>query len=169
VDPQHAGYYAAPIGSLSLNDELTASGKVCFTSAAVDSGLLLGWFNSYTAIGAPPANFVGVLVEGPSRIGHYFRPVLGASTDERAIAESGPIIHPDNKPRTWSIAYDPKANDGRGRITAALDGESVSLDVSASARKANAVLDHFGVVSWHRGGHYVEMYFDDITYSVKRK
>ncbi|NUM54930.1 MAG: hypothetical protein HUU46_14885 [Candidatus Hydrogenedentes bacterium] len=166
VDPEHAGYYGAPTGRLTMNDKLTASGKVSFRRAAVDCGLLIGWFNSHTAIGAPPNNFVGVLVEGPSRIGHYFRPVYGASDDQRGIQDEGPIFNPDGKQRTWSVVYDPDANAGHGRITATLDGESVDMDLPETARKGNAVFDRFGIVSWQRGGHYVEMYFDDITYTA---
>ena len=69
-----------------MNDELKASGKVCFQRAAVDCGLLIGGFNSNTAIGAPPNNFAGVLVEGPSRIGHYFRPARELPIDARSTA-----------------------------------------------------------------------------------
>ena len=163
--PEHAGYYGAPTGRLTMNDELKASGKICFKRAAVDCGLLIGWFNSNTAIGAPPNNFVGVLVEGPSRIGHYFRPVYGTSDDKRDIKGEGPLFNPDSTQRTWSIHFDPKANDGQGRITATLDNESVYLDIPEAARKGNATFDHFGIVSWQRGGHYVEMYFDDVVYT----
>jgi hypothetical protein len=166
--PEYAGYYGAPVGHLTLDNELRASGKVSFRRAAVDCGLLIGWFNSNTPIGAPPNNFVGVLVEGPSRIGHYFRPVYGSSDDQRAIKEEGPIFNPDSQQRTWSIHYDPKASEGNGRITATLDNESVYLDLSKAARKGNASFDRFGVLSWQRGGHYVEMYFDDLSYTIAK-
>ena len=167
-DPEHAGYYGARVGRLTMNDELKASGKVSFQRAAVDCGLLIGWFNSHTAIGAPPANFLGILIEGPSRIGHYFRPGYGTSDDQRAIQGEGPILNPGKSPREWTIHYDPAANDGHGCITATLDNESVQFDIPEAARKGNAVFDHFGFVSWHRGGHYVEMYFDDLKYTAAK-
>lgn len=166
--PEYAGCYGAPTGRLTMNDKLAASGKVSFQRAAVDCGLLLGWFNSHTIVGAPPQNFVGVLIEGPSRIGHYFRPAYGTSDEQRAIQSEGPIFNPDKAQRTWSIVYDPEANGGHGSITATLDGETVTMDLPESARKGNATFDHFGVVSWNRGGHYVEMYFDDVMYTVMK-
>jgi len=164
--PQNAGYYGAPIGSLSLDQELVARGRVCLRAASSDSGVLLGWFNSLTSIGAPPANFVGIFIEGPSRIGHYVRPAYGTSNDIKDLMATGPIIRPDGKPHEWTFRYSPNANEGRGRITMSLDGESVSMDLKAGARGGNAAFDRFGLVSWHRGGHFVEIYFDDISYSA---
>ena len=57
--------------------------------ASADSAVLIGWFNSETHIGAPPKNFVGIMVEGPSRIGHYFRPVYANAEGQHEIMEIG--------------------------------------------------------------------------------
>jgi hypothetical protein len=165
--PQDAFSYATPVGQLSLNDELKASGKLCLRAAAADSALLLGWFNSFTPIGAPPANFVGILIEGPSRIGHYVRPVLGTSEGQKAINDVGPIIRPDGRPHDWTVHYSPQDNEGRGRITVTLDGHATALDLPQGARKGNAAFDRFGFLSWHRGGHFVEVYFDDVSYTAR--
>ena len=167
AQPQNAGYYAAAVGRLSLDIELVASGTVCLRGAASDSGILVGWFNSLTAIGAPPANFLGILIEGPSRIGHYFRPAYGTSDDIKAVAEKGPIIQPDGKPHRWTVRYAPAANEGRGRITVTFDDESVSMDLKEGARKGNAALDRFGFVSFNRGGNYVDIYFDDLVFTAQ--
>jgi hypothetical protein len=163
--PENACYYGRPVGRLTLDHELKASGSVCFSAAAADSALLVGWFNSRTFIGAPPVNFVGILVEGPSRIGHYFRPVYGTSDDVKHIMEEGPVIRPNADPQEWTLHYDPQANDGNGHVTVTLDAETVSIDLPPEARKGNAVFDRFGFVSWHRGGHFVEMYFDDLVFT----
>lgn len=165
--PQDAFVYGTPVGPLSLNDELKACGKLCLCAASADSAILLGWFNSLTHIGAPPANFVGILIEGPSRIGHYVRPVYGTSEDQKAIQDTGPIIRPDGKPHSWTVHYSPQGNQGRGRISATLDGQPVVLDLPEGARKGNAAFDRFGFLSWHRGGHFVEMYFDDVSYTAR--
>ena len=61
--------------------------------------------------------------------------------------------------------YSPNANDGRGRVTLTFDGESASLDLREGLRKGNTLFDRFGFVSWHVGGHFVEIYFDDLTFS----
>ena len=47
-------------------------------TAGPDSDMYLGWFNG-AGTGQEPAdaaNFVGVHVGGPTRIGHYFIPTL---------------------------------------------------------------------------------------------
>jgi hypothetical protein len=167
TQPDQACYYGVPIGRLTLDQELEASGKVCFRAAAADSAVLVGWFNSRTFIGAPPANFLGILVEGPSRIGHYFRPVCGSSDDVKCVAPEGPVIRPDSRPHTWRLHYDPTASDGHGRVLVTLDDESVAWDLPPEIRAGNAAFDRFGFVSWHRGGHFVEIYFDDLTYSAE--
>lgn len=164
--PQNSFYYAAPVRGLSLDRELEASGKVCLCAAAADSAIFVGWFNSHTYIGAPPNNFLGILIEGPSRIGHYVRPVRGSSDDVKQVMSQGPVIFPDGNPHTWTFRYQPEAGDGRGRITVAFDGESVSMDVSEAARKGNAAFDRFGFLSWNRGGHFVEIYFDDLVWTA---
>jgi hypothetical protein len=167
VKPENAAYYGVPVGRLTLDDELRASGKVALCGASSDSGVLIGWFNSLTPIGGPPSNFVGLFVEGPSRIGHYFRPAYGTATGMCDTMNDGPVIHPDSVSHSWTLHFDPKAGDGHGRITVGLDDETIAMDVPANAMKANAVFDRFGLVTWHYGGHFVEIYFDDLTFSSR--
>ena len=156
------------MGRLTLDQGLKASGKVCLRAGAADSAILVGWYNSRTPIGAPPANFLGVLVEGPSRIGHYVRPAYGTSDDIKGVLGEGPLIRPDSQPHTWTLHYDPASTGGTGRITVTLDGEAISLDVTPEARKGNAAFDRFGFLSWHRGGHLVEIYFDDLEFTASK-
>ncbi len=167
--PERAFFYAAPIEALTLDIGLVASGRISLHSAAADSAVLIGWFNSHTAAGAPPANFVGVLIEGPSRIGHYFRPVYATSEGQGVVKPTGPLIRPDARSRTWHIHYDPTAADGQGVVRVTLEEETVELELGAGARQANAALNRFGVVSWHRGGHHVELYLDDLSFTAARK
>jgi hypothetical protein len=164
MHPENASYYAAPTGRLTLDDRLEASGRVCLQSAGVDSAVLVGWFNSRTFVGAPPANLLAVLVEGPSRVGHYFRPCYGTSDDLKEVKGEGPLIRPDGTAHEWTLRYEP-GPDGGGHIVVTLDDAQVSLEVPAVARKGNAVFDRFGMVTWHRGGHFVEVYFDDVSYT----
>lgn len=99
---------------MSLNDKLEASGRLCLKGAAADSAILVGWCNSYTPIGAPPANFLGCLIEGPSQVGHYIRPACGDSCERRIVKDTGPIIRPDSLPHGWTLRHDPKVADGNG-------------------------------------------------------
>lgn len=164
--PENACHYGTPVSSLSLDDELEASGKMSLTAASADSAILLGWFNSHTPVGAPPLNFLGVLIEGPSRAGHYFRPAYGTSDNLKSVLREGPIVRPDSRSHEWSFHYRPEMNGEGGRITVKFDGESVNLDLPETARKGNAAFDHFGFLSWNRGGHFVEVFFDDLTYTA---
>ncbi len=166
TEPQHACYYAGTVEGLSLDCGLAASGKAALRSASSDSAVLVGWFNSHTPVGAPPPNFLGILIEGPSRVGHYFRPVYGTSDEVKAVAQTGPIIKPDGTPHTWSLRYSPSANDGHGQVIVTLNEETVTLDLVSGARKGNAAFNRFGIVSWHRGGHALEIYLDNLAYSA---
>jgi hypothetical protein len=136
------------------------------TASAADSAVLIGWFNSHTPIGAPPLNFLGVFIEGPSRVGHYVRPAYGTSDDLKGVLSEGPIVWPDSKSHEWALQYNPDANDSLGRIVVTFDGEFVELDLSEEARKGNAAFDRFGVLSWNRGGHFVEVFFDDLAFTA---
>ncbi|MCA9433827.1 MAG: hypothetical protein KC940_25120, partial [Candidatus Omnitrophica bacterium] len=66
----------------------------------------------------------------------------------------------------WKLVYDPEANNGLGEITVQLNGEKVSLPLRPGAREGGAEFDRFGMVTFLRGGHHVEIYFDDLTYTV---
>lgn len=166
IHPERASFYGVPIGTLSLDEELRASGKLCLRGAAADSAILVGWFNSLTAIGAPPANFLGILIEGPSRVGHYVRPLCRNSEEVLARLDKGPILRPDRRTHEWVIRYLPHADNERGRMTVSLDGSSVSLPLPEGMRNGNATFDRFGFLSYQRGGHFVNIRFDDVSYTA---
>jgi hypothetical protein len=167
-------YYAAKTEPLTLDDELFASGTVSFNGQGSDSGVWLGWFNSAskkarTGVESkfPPTDLLGIIIEGPSRIGHYFRQGYRAGNGEGNIAETGPVIHPDGKPHKWSMHYDPKAGEA-GRIDLTFDDQKLSVDVRLKDRKAGAKFDRFGLFNVQEGGHYVEVYVDDLTFTARK-
>jgi len=129
AEPEHAFYYGMPIGKLSLENELKASGRVAMKNAAPDSAILFGWFNPLTSIGAPPMNFLGIFIEGPSVIGHYVRPILRNATEDIARLASGPVIRPDGTRHRWTLHYVPGPKGQPGKVTMALDDETIELDV----------------------------------------
>ena len=165
--PEDSGYYADVVGPLSLEQPLHAEGRVAMTKAGADSAVLIGWFNSKTPIGAPPNNLAGIMVEGPSRIGHYFRPLYSNSKGDSALQQEGPVLRPNSKSHNWTLDYDPNGAGGNGRITVTLDGESVSIDMKPGVKKAGASFDRFGMLSWQTGGHHVEVYLDDLKYTAE--
>ncbi|MGH9363224.1 MAG: hypothetical protein ACRD2T_15040, partial [Thermoanaerobaculia bacterium] len=145
-------FYAAPVGPLALADELSASGNIAFRRAGSDSAVYLGWFSGAEKRGkaaperqAPQRSLLGILIEGPSRAGHYFRPVYRTAAGEGAGLDQGPIIRPDGKPRRWSIRSMPRGAGGAPRITVALDGESCSLDLAPAHLAQGARFDRFGL------------------------
>jgi hypothetical protein len=168
-------YYASRIGLLSLEDELFASGTIKFDGAGSDSGVYLGWFNSHTKTNkmssdheAPQKNLLAVLIEGPSRIGHYFRAAYGTATGEGVMDQAGPIIRPDGRSHRWFLRYSPQSQGG-GQITVQLDGETRILAVSPEHRKQGASFDRFGLFNMQVGGHFVDISLDDLNYTAKSK
>lgn len=166
--PQETLMYGTPVGELSLRQELKASGKMCLKAAGADSGLLFGWYNSLTPIGAPPVNFVGIFVEGPSAVGHYVRPVVRSADETALVVPRGPIIRPDGKPHAWAIHYMPGPKGQAGKVTVTFDDATVSADVPPQLIAGGAAFDRFGFLNWHRGGHYIEAYFDDLEYTAQK-
>ena len=166
-DPELSAFYADQIGHLTMDHALEASGKVAMIRASADSAVLIGWFNAETYIGAPPSNFVGIMVEGPSRIGHYFRPVYANAEGQSEIMNTGPVIKPSSASHQWRLSYTPDANSGNGQITVTFNDETVSLNLKPGTRKTGANFNRFGILTFQRGGHFVDIYLDDITYTVQ--
>jgi hypothetical protein len=176
------GYYADRVGPLSLNDHLQASGKIVLQTAAQDSGMYFGWFNSAEKEYCPTqaGNFLGVKIGGPTRVGHYFLPAYatakhtpiqfkgneGHAVNVSIEARSGPVIVPE-KMYEWTFDYDPQANDGNGSIQLTLGDQSVSLKLKDGDKAKNATFDRFGLFTNHIGGSFVKVYVDDVKYTVK--
>ena len=166
-DPELSAFYADQTGHLSMEHTLEASGKVAMRRASADSAVLIGWFNVDTYIGAPPSNFVGIMVEGPSRIGHYFRPAYANAEGQSEIMKTGPVIKPSSASHQWRLAYTPDTNDGNGEVTVTFNDETVSLNLKPGIRKTGADFNRFGILTFQRGGHFVDIYLDDISYTVQ--
>lgn len=161
------GWYADPVGPLTLDDKLEASGKVMLAIGAPDSAVALGWFSSKAEQDVPAnkSNFVGVLITGPTRVGHYFLPQCATALGNLNKVKRGPVLVP-GKPHDWKLVYDPAGNDGNGEMRVTLDDETVSLDIAARHRREGAAMDRFGMVSMSPGGSMVKIYFDDLSYTA---
>jgi hypothetical protein len=146
-----------------------------------DSAVQFGWFNSAEKEYSPQqaGNFLGVKIGGPTRVGHYFAPAY-ATTQASRVEQvegrqhplnvsvergEGPVLVPQ-KVFQWKISYDPNANAGRGAITATLGDQSVTLSLKPGDKAKSATLDRFGLFSMNRGGSYVKIYFDDLSYTA---
>jgi hypothetical protein len=159
-------YYADRVGPLSLENRLEAKGKVVLKVGAPDSDMYLGWFSSRNKDKSAdePGQFVGVHIGGPTRVGHYFIPMVVLAKDVRGKVDSGPVLQP-NKVYDWTFVYDPDGADGRGAIRVTLGSESVTLDLRKGVKAEGASLDRFGVFTSTIGGQLVKVYLDDLTYT----
>jgi hypothetical protein len=160
-------YYADRVGPLDLQHKLEASGKVHLVTAGPDSDMLLGWFNSDSKKSktGDERNFVGVHVDGPTRIGHYFNPSFASAKGSRGKVEKGPIVVP-GKTYNWSLVYDPAANHGNGELKTTLGDQSVTLALKPGQKNEGARLNRFGFFTTTIGGQMVKIYFDDLEYSA---
>ena len=167
-------YYAAKTEPLSLDDELFASGTITFRGAGSDSGAYFGWFDAETKKDPavkeldPAKNILAIFVEGPSRIGHYFRPEVHAANGEGVSAEAGPIIRPDGRVHRWELRYSPSGASGIGEVTVKFDDRVQSIALKPEHRKLGAKFDRFGIFNCQTGGHYVDIALDDLRFTKGR-
>jgi len=147
---------------------LFATGKIAFHGAGSDSGVYLGWFNSASKTNksvsdhnAPQTNFLAVLLEGPSSVGHYFRPAYGTAGGQVVIQDNGPIIRADGRVHDWSLRYSPAS----GEIVVRLGDEKRALMMKPEHRTDGARFDRFGLFNLQVGGHFVDVSLDDVTYT----
>jgi len=172
-DPSH-GYYADDIGKLTLDDPISFSGEVCFPEGAVDGRMLIGYFNKKDKLadiegeykGNPPHQFLGLEVMDQTRYGYNFTAVVSPRQDI-STEKRGPVYIPDRIKRSFSFKYDPDFGEA-GRITVSLGEDIFTTDLTKEQRKAGSTFDRFGLLNPRKGGKYVDVYFDDLTYDVRR-
>jgi hypothetical protein len=54
-------------------------------------------------------------------------------------------------------------------VTVTLDGKEHALNLSPRQRKSGAVFNRFGLANVRSGGHSVEFYLDDMSYTARRE
>jgi hypothetical protein len=162
------------VGKLTLEDPISFSGWINFTEGAVDGRMLMGYFNHEAKMadvegeykGNPPHQYLGIQVMDQTRVGYYFTAVCSPRQDI-ATENHGPIYIPDRIKRRFSFKYNPDEGES-GRITVTLDTVSFVTDLTAEQREMGSIFDRFGILNPRKGGKYVDVYIDDITYVVKR-
>lgn len=169
-------YYADDVGELTLDDPISFSGTVCFTDGMTDAAAYFGYFNRDNQVErfdkarpdafSPVANTMGVGIADSSAVGYYFLPQM-SSRGREVVRKSCGVFTPDRRPRRFSFDYDPAGNGGVGRVTVALDGRKESFNLTPEQRKAGATFSRFGLANVRSGGHSVEFYLDDVTYTAR--
>src|SRR5262249_11938089 len=127
--PRRMACYGDRLAELTLERPLRAGGKVCMRRGGPGSTGRLGFYPSPDSTEANPSQasglprcFLGVMIEGPSREGFYFRPAYRVNGDGQghAAGKGIPYIYPDGKAHSWSLDYSPAEAGGRGEVTVSL-------------------------------------------------
>ena len=114
---------------------------------------------------AAPTNLLAILVEGPSEVGHYLRGGYYNRLAQGHFENSGPIIQPDGQVHRWSLRYTPNEAGDTGELTVTFDGHTQTTRVSKEHKDTGARFDRFGIFNLQVGGHFVELYLDDLKYT----
>lgn len=173
LDPLH-GFYADDIGHLTLDDPISFSGWINFVEGAVDGRMLIGYFNKEVRLadikgeykGNPPNQFIGIEIMDQTRIGYSFTAVC-SPRQNISFEKRGPIYIPDRIKRHFSFQYDPGAGEA-GCITITLGRDTLTAYLTREQRETGSTFDHFGLLNPRKGGKYVDVYFDDLKYVVRR-
>jgi hypothetical protein len=171
--PDRMASYGDRVGPLTLAKPLRASGRICLRRGVSDSTSLLGFYHSADSMqrndsqsNGLPANFLGVMIEGPSREGFLLRsavrPGQGDSTFSSDVG--GSHILPDGTAHSWSVEFIP-ATSSRGILKVTLDGKTQTTEFSIS----EARFDRFGIVTTWVDGNAQDIYFDDLTYTARQE
>ncbi|MDA1054740.1 MAG: hypothetical protein O3C40_30300 [Planctomycetota bacterium] len=170
-------YYGDRLETVTLDKPLRAAGKVAMRRGVSDSTVLLGFFHCEDSIAVSqsqssgfPINFLGIAIEGPSREGFQFYPAYRLADGSQGYTRDpdAPHILPDGRSAEWSLAYDPPATRGAGRLTVTYGGQSVALDLAPRQRESIARLNRFGIVSTWIDGNAQSVYIDDVTYTYRQ-
>lgn len=175
--PERLACYGDRVGPLSLRRPLHASGKVALARGVSDSTTLFGFYHSQQSLrrnesqsDGLPESVLGIHIEGPSSEGFKFYPVFRASRGGGSFGNvrQSPTIYPDGKSHDWGLEYDPEFANGKGRIVVTLDDKSSSLELSDGS-KQDAAFDRFGIVTSWIDGNSQDVFWDDITYTIRQE
>ncbi len=164
-EDQFKAYYGVPVGKLTMDNRLTATGKFIALEHSIDATFALGWFNSRKQ-GWPIENFVGVYFDSYSSDGRIIEPLYGTSvgTNDRG---GGYLTFEPGRPYTWTLDYDPDGVGGRGEITFMIGARRITKALAKGEKEKGALFDRFGVfnMQW-ANSKWCDVYLDDLTYTV---
>jgi hypothetical protein len=173
-EPDRMAHYGDRVETLTLERPLKASGTITLHRAVSDSTVLLGFYNSQDSLRTNPSqstgfphSFLGMSIEGPSRIGFQVYPVCHTADGESRFARGDdlPTILPDRSVHRWTLEYQPES--AGGTITVTLDGRPAVLQLEKAAQ-TGTTFDRFGLVTTWIDGNGQHIYFDDLTYTFRQ-
>src|SRR2546427_505843 len=170
-------YYAKKLPTRTFNDVLTASGTL-----KVEKGTghtLIGFFNARTLNEWRTPNTIALRInqrgdafhchlEYCTRKWRASAGIIGRYDKLRDRMDAKEL--PSGRVYAWSIKYDPDANGGRGLVTATLDDEVASCELSPGHKADGAEFNHFGVFNvmkqFDGGG---RLWLDNLTVNGERE
>ena len=153
--------YGDPVGPLTLDRPLKASGRIAMTRGVSDSTTLFGFYHSQASMrrnetqsDSVPESVIGIHVEGPSSERFKFYPVARTNSGGSTIGNvrDFPTIRPDRSSHDWSFEYDPSGAGANGLIRIMLDSQTAVLPLRDGDKSRGTTFDRFGIVtSWIDG------------------
>jgi hypothetical protein len=147
-------YFAKKFPTRSFKDPLTASGTIKIEKGAGHT--LIGFFDARSLNEWRTPNTIALRIQQRGDVFHCHLEhctskwragagIFGRYDKVRDRME--PKELPCGRVYAWSLKYDPNGNDGSGVVTATLDGETASYQVSPQHKADGAEFNHFGVVN----------------------
>lgn len=175
VTPAGEGaFYGKEIDAVDFERPLTASGVMSIAPGGTH--LLLGFFNSETVNEWRTPNTLAIRLNG--RGDQFFAYVEYCTSKWRAGGDTTPfpsitdpqtgrwnlIGYPCNKRLSWSLTYDPKANEGHGAIVATLGNDKAVCNLDPTHKMDGAKFNRFGILNVMKSADSgSEVWFDDIS------
>jgi hypothetical protein len=186
--------YAAKIPAKTLNDKLAASGTFALTASSGSSGVFLGWFKAEQPGGGRQST-LGFRFAGEGA-GARLTLQLVTATNQACGTKVTPWIVDKSKPKgqrkfrppsikndgtryTWTLDYDPQANDGNGHLRCMVrsnspqpeefEGKTFTVALPEGYKEHGTTFDRFGLVNSLRPGNSLTIYFDDLQYDGKKE
>jgi hypothetical protein len=169
-------YYAKQIPARTFNDVLTASGTVHIEKGAGHT--LIGFFDTRTLNEWRTANTIALRIQQRGDVFHCHLEhctrkwrvgagIIGRYDKVRDRME--PKELPTEGTYAWSLKYDPQGNGGNGVVTATLDDNAASYELSPGHKADGAEFNRFGLVNvmkqFDGGG---TLWLDNVTINGER-
>ena len=169
-----AAFYGKPIGAVSLDQPLSASGTL--TVGRGGTNVLLGFFNSQTVKEWRTPNTIAIRINGRGE--KFFAYVEYCTSKWRAGGDTTPfpsvtdpqtgrwnlIGYPNDQSFAWTLTYDPQANDGHGVVTATIGDNKAVCQLDVSHKSDGATFDHFGILNVMKSADSgSEIWLDDVA------
>lgn len=175
--PERLACYGDRLGPLSLAKPIRASGKIAMRRGVSDSTTLFGFYHSQHSMhvndsqsNSVPESVLGIHVEGPSRDGFRFYPVIREKGMQGLVPSTAkfPIIKPDGAVHTWSFEYRPNTKPNSSTIVISLDGVAQEHEFATSDSLEQTVCDRFGIITSWIDGNSQDVFLDDLRYTVSQ-